>query len=118
MSFLIPQILWALPAASIPLILHLLSRTNTKEVKFSTIFFLKQMEHESIRRLRTNHWLVILLRTLMIVLLLLLLARPVVRGYVQDWLGEDTSTLSVILVDDSFSLSGTSNNQLITGPDN
>jgi len=110
-SFLLPQLLWALPAASIPLIIHLLSRANTRVVNFSTLIFLQQLEHKSIRRLHTLQWLVILLRTLIILVLLLLLARPVVKGYFQGWLGVEASTLSVVLVDDSFSLSGFSSDR-------
>lgn len=106
MSFLIPQALWALPAVALPLIIHLISQTNTRAVDFSTLHFLRKMEHESIRRLRWHQWLVILLRTLLLLVLVLLLARPVVKGYFQGWISDNASTLSVVLIDDSFSLSG------------
>lgn len=106
MSFLIPQVLWALPAVSIPLIIHLLSRANTRIMDFSTLYFLRQLEHESIRRLKWHQWLVVLLRTLLLLTLILLLARPVVKGYFRGWIGDDASTLSVVIVDNSFSTSG------------
>ncbi len=106
MSFLIPQLLWALPAAALPLIIHLISRANTRVVDFSTLIFFDKMEHDSIRRLRWNQWLVILLRTLILLVLLLLLARPVVKGYFQGWMGDTASTLTVVVIDDSFSMSG------------
>ncbi len=106
MSFLIPQALWALPAITLPLIIHLISQTNTRLVDFSTLHFLRKMEHESLRRLRWHQWLVILLRTLLILVLVLLLSRPVVKGYFQGWIGDNASTLSVLVIDDSFSMSG------------
>ena len=106
MSFLIPQLLWALPVAALPLLIHLLSRANTPTVEFSALRFLKAMEHDTIRRLRWHQWLVIILRTLMILLLVLLLARPVLEGYYQGLTGQGASTLSVLVVDDSFSMSG------------
>ena len=106
MSFLIPQVLWALPAVALPLIIHLISQTNTRVVDFSTLHFLRKMEHESLRRLRWHQWLVIFLRTLLLLVLILLLARPVVRGYFQGWIGDNASTLSVVIIDDSFSMSG------------
>ncbi len=106
MSFLIPQALWALPAIALPLIIHLISQTNTRLVDFSTLYFLRKMEHESLRRLRWHQWLVIFLRTLLILVLVLLLARPVVKGYFQGWIGDTASTLSVVVIDDSFSMSG------------
>ena len=106
MSFLIPQLLWALPAAALPLVIHLLSRANTRTVEFSALRFLKAMEHDTIRRLRWHQWLVIILRTLTILLLVLLLARPVLEGYYQGLTGQGASTLSVVVIDDSFSMSG------------
>jgi hypothetical protein len=106
MSFLIPQVRWALPAAAIPLIIHLLSRANTHIMDFSTLYFLRQLEHESIRRLKWHQWLVVLLRTLLLLTLILLLARPVVKGYFRGWIGDNASTISVVIVDNSFSTSG------------
>ncbi|UCD37837.1 MAG: BatA domain-containing protein [Fidelibacterota bacterium] len=106
MSFLIPQALWALPAVAIPLIIHLISRSTTRMVDFSTLRLLNMMEHESIRRLRWHQWLVILLRTLLLLVLVLLLARPVVKGYFQGWIGDNASILSVVIIDNSFSMSG------------
>ncbi|MFC1619058.1 BatA domain-containing protein [Candidatus Neomarinimicrobiota bacterium] len=106
MSFLIPQVLWALPAAAIPLIIHLLSRANTRVMDFSTLYFLRRLEHESIRRLKLHQWLVVLLRTLLLLILILLLARPVVKGYFRGWIGDNASTISVVIVDNSFSASG------------
>ncbi|MFC1543480.1 BatA domain-containing protein, partial [Candidatus Neomarinimicrobiota bacterium] len=106
MSFLIPEVLWALPALALPLIIHLISQANTHVVEFSTLHFLKKMEHESIRRLRWHQWLVIMLRTLLLLILILLLARPVVKGYFQGMTGENASTFSVLIIDDSFSMSG------------
>ncbi|MEE9465563.1 MAG: BatA domain-containing protein, partial [Candidatus Neomarinimicrobiota bacterium] len=98
--------LWALPVAAMPLVIHLISRLNTKVVDFSTLQFLRRMRHHSLRRLRWHHWLVILLRTLLLLLLVLLLSRPVIKGYYRGWMGEDSATLTVILMDDSFSISG------------
>ena len=106
MSFLIPQVLWALPAVAIPLIIHLLSRANTRVMDFSTLYFLRRLEHESIRRLKWHQWLVVLLRTLMLLVLVLLLARPVVKGYFRGWIGDTASTISVVIIDNSFSASG------------
>ena len=76
MSFLIPQVLWALPAITLPLIIHLISQTNTRLVDFSTLHFLRKMEHESLRRLRWHQWQVIFKRNLLILVLVLHLARP------------------------------------------
>lgn len=115
MSFLFPAVLWALPVAVIPLVIHLISRLNTKTVDFSTLQFLRRMQHHSLRRLRWHHWLVILLRTLLLILLVLLLSRPVIKGYYRGWMGEDATTLTVILLDDSFSTSGGTRQSSLAG---
>ena len=112
MSFLLPQMLWALPAVSLPLLIHLLSRANTKVVDFSSLRFLTLIEHNSMRRLNWNQWLLVLIRSLLLLFFILLLARPVVRGYFRGFLEGSATTLTVCLVDDSFSMSG------ITGSDN
>ncbi len=75
-SFLNPSFLWALPAAAIPVIIHLLSRRRLPEVAFPTTQFLRQLEPREIRRLRLRELLLLLLRTLAILLLVLAFARP------------------------------------------
>ena len=105
MSFLIPNVLWALPALLLPLVIHLASQANTTVVNFSSIIFLRKMERDSIRRLHWHQLLIILIRTLIILLIILVLARPVVRGYFQGWLDGNASTISVVVIDDSFSMS-------------
>ena len=105
MSFLIPNVLWALPALLLPLAIHLASQLNTTIVDFSSINFLRKMEHDSIRRLQWHQLLIILVRTLIILFIILVLARPVVQGYFQGWLNGNASTLSIIVIDNSFSMS-------------
>jgi len=75
-SFLNPSFLWALPAAAIPVLIHLLSRRRLPEVAFPTTQFLRQLEPREIRRLRLRELLLLILRTLAILLLVLALARP------------------------------------------
>ncbi|MEE9162805.1 MAG: CARDB domain-containing protein, partial [Candidatus Neomarinimicrobiota bacterium] len=48
----------------------------------------------------------IIVRSLLLLFLILLLARPVVKGYFRGWVGAEASTISVVIVDDSFSMSG------------
>jgi hypothetical protein len=76
LSFLNPAFLWALPAAAIPLIIHLLSRRRLPELPFPTVQFLRALEPREIRRIRLRELLILLLRTLAILLLALAFARP------------------------------------------
>src|SRR5207249_2671544 len=75
-SFLNPAFLWALPAAAIPIVIHLLSRRRLPEVSFPTTQFLRDLEPQEIRRLRLREILLLILRTLAILLLVLAFARP------------------------------------------
>jgi len=106
MTFLSPSLLWGLAAAAIPLIIHLISLRKTKEMEFSSIRFLKQMKHESIRNLKIQQWLLILIRTLIIISLVLMLARPSTTGIISTLMGEVNSK-AVILIDNSASMSVT-----------
>ena len=105
MTFLSPTILWVLAAASIPLIIHLLSLRHTRNVEFSTLRFIKELEHKSIKQLNLKQWLLILLRTLIIICLILMFAKPVTRGFVPGWMAAEEETRVVIFVDNSASMS-------------
>ncbi|HZI88895.1 MAG TPA: BatA domain-containing protein, partial [Candidatus Polarisedimenticolia bacterium] len=78
-SFLNPGFLWALPLASIPILIHFLSRRKLPEVAFPTIMFLRALEPREIRRLRLRELLLLLLRTLALIFLICAFARPSVE---------------------------------------
>jgi len=102
-QFLNPSILFALSAAVIPLIIHLLNKKKFKEVQFSTIHFLKEMVRKEMRRLRLRQWLLLLLRTLIIILLVLAFARPTLSNRNNPLAGR-AATEIVIILDNSLSL--------------
>ncbi len=104
MTFLAPTMLWGLLAAAIPIIIHLMSLSKTKEMEFSSIRYLEELKHESIRNLQIKQWLLVLLRTLMIVALVLMLARPTTEGFNSSWLSGDTDSRAVIIIDNSASM--------------
>src|SRR5258705_1108490 len=78
-SFLNPAFLWALPLASIPILIHLLSRRRLPEVQFPTVMFLRALEPREIRRLRLREILLLILRTLALILVIGAFARPSVE---------------------------------------
>lgn len=104
MTFLAPSVLWGLALASLPLIIHLLSLRNTKEVRFSTLRFIKELKTETLRRLRIRQWVLILLRTLVIAFLILMIARPVQRGFLPAWMAGEIESQIVIILDNSASM--------------
>jgi len=104
MTFLSPSILWALFAVSIPLIIHLFSLRQTRYEEFSSLRFIKLLEHKTIRHLKINQWLLILLRTIAILCLILIFSRPLIKGdSVNNFIG-DIESRAVILIDNSASM--------------
>ncbi len=104
MTFLSPSILFGLTATAIPLIIHLLSLRKTKEIDFSSIRFIQELKHESIRRLQLKNWLMVLLRMLIIALLVLMFARPVGEGFISGAMSGEQETRVLILLDNSASM--------------
>jgi len=78
-TFLTPLFLWAAVAAMIPLVLHLIQSRRSVRVPFSTIRFLKLADSHSSRRIKMEHFILWLLRTLLILLLVMAFAMPILR---------------------------------------
>ena len=77
-GFLHPLWLWALPAAALPLVLHLIARRQPPTVSFPAVRYLQQVTREHQRRLKLQHWLLLLVRTLLVLALVLAAAAPTV----------------------------------------
>jgi hypothetical protein len=110
MTFLNPVLLLGLVAAGIPILLHLLNLRKLRTVEFSTLSFLKELQRTRIRHLRIRQILLMILRTLIVVVLVLAFARPTIKGSVLGGVGTQTKTTVLVLLDDSFSMTGTDRN--------
>ena len=77
-AFLHPWMLAALPAAALPLLLHLLARREPPTVPFPAVRYLRTATAEHQRRFRLQHWLLLLLRTMLILALIGAAAGPTV----------------------------------------
>lgn len=75
-GFLTPWVLAALPLAALPLLLHLIQRRDPPTIEFPAVRYLVQVTQEHNRRLKLRHWLLLLVRTLLIVALVLAAAGP------------------------------------------
>lgn len=102
MSFLNPLFLFGLAAAAIPVIIHLFTRRRPREVTFSSLEFLSEVNQSEIRRLKIKQWLLLLLRTLAVAAIALAMSRPALRGDVGPKSGAATTV--VVLVDQSGSM--------------
>ncbi len=76
-----PQLLWFLPLALIPVVLHLITLRSLRTVELSTFRFLMESYVQQRRRARFLEFLVMLLRLGFVGLIVLLLARPVVQHF-------------------------------------
>jgi len=101
-SFLNGFILPALFAASIPIILHFLSKKKARKIPFSSLKFLKVIENQRIKRVKLFQILLIVARTLFIVFLVLAFSRPTISSYAGGT--SNAQTTAVILLDDSYSM--------------
>ncbi len=103
MSFLFPSILWGLFASLIPLIIHLFNQNTTKTVEFSSIQHIKALESDSIRRLKLKQWILVLIRTLIIICLILMCSGPILLNN-SKWVPSTKESVAVVVIDNSASL--------------
>src|SRR5438874_7187134 len=74
-------LLWALPLAAIPILLHLLTLHRLKTVELSTFRFLFDSYVQQRRRMQFLEALLAMLRTAFVLLLVLAIARPVIKHW-------------------------------------
>ena len=105
MVFLNPSVLLGLLAATIPILIHILNFRKLKKVEFSTLAFLKELQKSKIKKIKIKQWLLLALRTLIIIFLVLAFARPALES---TYFGGTTSTAKssvAFVIDNSFSMS-------------
>ncbi len=78
-TFANPAMLWALPVAALPILIHLFYRRRARPHPFAAIAFVLRSERRTARRLRIRRILLFTMRTLLLLALPLALARPETR---------------------------------------
>ena len=111
MTILSPSALWFLGAISIPIVIHLLSRLRINKVEFSTVRFIKQLETSSIRKMKFQQILLLLLRMLVIASLVMMMTQPVTQGLMPGWLAAEQDARLILVIDNSASMSVKVGNQ-------
>lgn len=104
MTFLNPWLLLGLLGASVPLVIHLLSRRTARREDFSTLEFLRDLERKSMRKLRVRQLLLLVVRMLLVACLAFAMARPTLTGRAAG--GGGGAGSAVLLLDGSFSMRG------------
>jgi hypothetical protein len=105
-AFLHPALLWFLPLAAIPIILHLLTLHRLKTVELSTFRFLFDSYVQQRRRMRFLEALLAMLRTLFLLVLVAMISRPVVQKW-SSLFGAEKGTAGrevILLMDCSASM--------------
>jgi len=97
MVFLNPLLLLLLPAALLPVLIHLLNRLRYRTVPWAAVMFLVAATRSSVRRARVRQILVLLARMLVILFLVLALARPVLGGWLGLGIAGRPDTILVLL---------------------
>ncbi|MBW6457596.1 MAG: BatA domain-containing protein [FCB group bacterium] len=82
---------------SVPFIIHLIGERKYRPYAFSSLKFLREIERDSLQKLKLRQWLILLARALWIAMLVLALARPFFTAQTAS------PESGIILVDDTYS---------------
>jgi hypothetical protein len=89
--------------AAIPVILHLILRERPRHELFPALRLIRLRHRANLRKLRIRHWLLLVMRMLLIALLALALARPRVHG-AKVGLDERAPVAAALIFDTSLSM--------------
>ncbi len=103
-SFLDPVYLWGLPLAAIPLLLHLLSKRTPQKLPFSDHRYILQAIERVRTSLRFYHYLILLLRTLIIALIVGYFAKPVYQPAAAGLKAGSEPAPVIFILDTSYSM--------------
>jgi hypothetical protein len=101
-------LIYGLAAASVPVIIHLLNRRRFREVPFAAMRFLIAAVKKNSRRIRIEQWILLAVRTLVIVFAVTAMAKPFLEslGAIPRIAGQRTHR--VLVLDGSLSMGYTS----------
>ena len=104
LGFANPLILWGLAAASLPILLHLLNRRRYREESWAAMRFLLAAVRKNQRRIRFEHWLLLLVRVLLVACLVMAMGQPFLESIGAIPLLASRRTHRVIVIDASMSM--------------
>src|SRR5690242_378596 len=89
-------LLYGLAAASVPILIHLLNRRKFREMPWAAMQFLMAAIRKNQRRIRIEQWLLLAIRTLLIVLLVSAMAKPFLESFGNVIAGRRTHRVLVL----------------------
>jgi hypothetical protein len=99
-------LLYGLGAAAVPIVIHLWNRRKFREVSWAAMQFLLAALRKNRRRMRVEQWLLLAIRTLVVLLVVTAMAKPFIESFGAVITGGRTHR--VIVVDQSLSMGYTS----------
>jgi hypothetical protein len=108
MKLVYPELLFALVAIGIPVIIHLFNFRKFKKVYFTNVRFLNEIQQETKSRSRLKHLLVLAARILTILFLVLAFAQPYLPY--SSAIPDNSTKVVGIYIDNSFSMEAQNKN--------
>lgn len=102
-DFASPAMLGWLAAAVAPLLIHLWSRRRYRQMSWAAMEYLLAAVRNSRRRMLLEHWLLLAIRTMLVILVVIAVAEPFLER-IGFGLAPGQQTLRVIVLDGSFSM--------------
>jgi hypothetical protein len=103
MFFAFPYFLYGLFLVSIPIALHLINRSRADKMQFSSLLFVRQINQSDIKKLKLKDLILLMLRILFIVCVVLAFSGLHIKP--QKGLPGNEKSKTVIIQDDSYSIS-------------
>ena len=103
MTFLQPFILWGLPLALLPVLIHLINRMRYRSLPWAAMMFLLSANRSSTRFAQLRQILILCCRALAVLGLILALSRPLAGGWL-GWMLAPAPEVVLILLDRSASM--------------
>ncbi|MBI1324313.1 VWA domain-containing protein [bacterium] len=103
LGFGAPWMLWGMAAGSIPVIIHLLNKRKFRQTDWAAMRFLLAAIKKNKRRIELEQWILLAIRTLLILLLVGAMARPVLESLAPAMFAGERSH-RVLVLDGSMSM--------------
>jgi len=97
-------LIYGLAAASVPVIIHLLNRRKFREVPWAAMRFLVAAVQKNSRKIRVEQWLLLAVRTMVVILAVTAMAKPFLEGVGGGPLLAGRRTHRVLVLDGSLSM--------------
>ena len=104
MRFVHPEILWALTALAVPVLIHLFNFRRYKKIAFSNVSFLKEVKSETTKSSKIRHLIILICRLLAFTALILAFAQPFFPTALSEKM--NGSRAVSVYIDNSLSMQG------------